>query len=387
MERDLVSVIIPTFNRSNYLQIAIESVLNQTYPSVELIVVDDGSTDGTRELLQQKYSDRIIYLWQENQGESAARNKGLSIAKGKYVAFLDSDDFWEPFKLELQVQRIINEPFETVAGVFSSVWLVDEAGYKTSKRPFGRIKSKEDLSFENFLSKVPIYAAPSNLLLRASSIKCIGGFDTSIQYGEDQDFLLRLKSKFEFAYIDTPLVFYRIHGNNQSNIVTLKSLSKRFADRLSVIEKHVSLHNNIDQKVVIRINNRILATAASWCFYYEKYKDGIIYLKNIKKHGGRGEIPSKIAYVALLKFNKLNLPTDHAGEFINFFLANIEREWTDLSVRFPSNKIKGLFFKELIQERQCIRKYSISFLLLFMVKYIPRLMNLTLVKSLLKVKS
>ena len=101
----LISVIIPTFNRVEFISEAIDSVLSQTYSNFEIIVVDDGSTDNTKQLLT-KYGSRITYDFQENKGVSSARNKGLDIAKGEWIAFLDSDDIWLPEKLSLQMQDL-----------------------------------------------------------------------------------------------------------------------------------------------------------------------------------------------------------------------------------------------------------------------------------------
>src|ERR1035438_5349058 len=107
--RPFVSVVVPTFNRSRQVQSALKSVLAQTYPEFEVIVVDDGSTDGTAEALQQFISQRggngkpIRYFFQSNQGQSAARNKGIAEARGEWIAFLDSDDVWLPEKLEWQM--------------------------------------------------------------------------------------------------------------------------------------------------------------------------------------------------------------------------------------------------------------------------------------------
>ena len=116
-----VSVIIPTYNRSSVLSRAIDSVLRQSFKDFELIVVDDGSTDNTKELIE-KYSDQITYIYQDNKGVSAARNKGLEHAKGEWIAFLDSDDEWKKKKLEKQIAFIeINPLFQWSHG--NEKWL------------------------------------------------------------------------------------------------------------------------------------------------------------------------------------------------------------------------------------------------------------------------
>ena len=101
---DLISVIIPTYNRAHLIKRSAESVLNQTYKNIELIIVDDGSTDNTKEVIDSIKDERIVYIKQENQGCCAARNKGIDTAKGKYIAFQDSDDVWHLDKLEKQIQ-------------------------------------------------------------------------------------------------------------------------------------------------------------------------------------------------------------------------------------------------------------------------------------------
>jgi glycosyltransferase involved in cell wall biosynthesis len=113
-----VSVIIPTYNSASYIIEAVESVLNQTYKDFEVIVVDDGSTDNTHTLLEP-YLDRIMYRFQENRGESIARNEGIRIAQGEYITFLDSDDWWMPSKLERQVPLMEAIPEAVLAYAYS----------------------------------------------------------------------------------------------------------------------------------------------------------------------------------------------------------------------------------------------------------------------------
>jgi glycosyltransferase involved in cell wall biosynthesis len=109
MNHDLISCIVPVFNGERYLQEALDSILAQTYQPLELIVVDDGSTDGTA-TLAAGYGERIRYLWQANAGEASARNRGLSAAQGEFIAFLDADDLWHPEKLTRQVARFHERP-------------------------------------------------------------------------------------------------------------------------------------------------------------------------------------------------------------------------------------------------------------------------------------
>ena len=108
-KHQIVSVIIPTYNRAKYITSAIDSVLSQTYNNIEIIVVDDGSNDSTREVLY-RYGNKIRYVYQENLGVSAARNRGIELSKGEWIAFLDSDDVWFPKKLSVQMEHISERP-------------------------------------------------------------------------------------------------------------------------------------------------------------------------------------------------------------------------------------------------------------------------------------
>lgn len=387
MEEDLVSVIIPTYNRVDYVQIAIDSVLTQTYSPIEIFVVDDGSSDNTGKILDKRYGKRINYIWQENQGESFARNKGLSHAKGEYIAFLDSDDYWEPHKIESQVGKLKKEVSKKVVGVFSTVWVVDGQGNKTKNKPIGFIKSPFDLSFESFLSKVPIFCAPSNLLLKATAIKAIGGFDTSIQYGEDQDFLLRLRRHFDFTFIDEPLVFYRIHDSNQSKIVSKKALHKIFSDRLNIVKKNTAQNKCVDSRVVEEVTNRILTSAASWHFYYGQWGEGIDCLMKIDKqkdHAFEKVLPAKIANIASIKYKNQGLSLEEADEFIDNFLESIDINWNKMAMKFYPNKIKGLFFYEVICDTNNVKRFSMRHLMSLFVRHFPDLIKYFPIKSLIK---
>ena len=135
-ESELVSTIIPTYNRANGCKRAVESVLFQTHDNVEVIVVDDGSEDNTRELICG-VDARVKYLWQPNSGVSAARNTGLRAAKGAYIAFLDSDDIWLPWKLELQLS-VLNH-FPEAGMVWTDMKAVDENGTKLHESYINRM--------------------------------------------------------------------------------------------------------------------------------------------------------------------------------------------------------------------------------------------------------
>lgn len=204
-----VSVVIPTYNTAGYVTRAVDSVLAQTYQDLEIIVVDDGSTDATRERLAP-YGNRIHYLYQENQERAAARNTGIRYAQGEYVAFLDADDYWLPSKLEQQVAAFDKHP-ET-GMVYSQVYVVDRHGHclHTSGRGTG---GKPELPPTIFCKLLVGNLVPSPTpLIRRDGIEKIGGFDTEVIPCEDHDYWVRLSRHFSIIGLEQPLACYQPSG-------------------------------------------------------------------------------------------------------------------------------------------------------------------------------
>jgi glycosyltransferase involved in cell wall biosynthesis len=225
-----ISVIIPTYNGERYVKQAVDSVLAQTCRDFEIIVVDDGSTDGTAELLRP-YGDRIAYVYQENRKLPAARNAGIRVARGQYLAFLDSDDLFLPHKLTAQARCLDEWP--DVGLVASGHQYVDEAGRMLQEsRPW---IGRPAITLESILfgGLAPVHA----VLLRRDWFDRVGGFDEQFAYCEDMDLWYRL------ALAGCPMVWepavvcqYRLHGNNMSRspethfAYLRRALEKVFAD-------------------------------------------------------------------------------------------------------------------------------------------------------------
>jgi glycosyltransferase involved in cell wall biosynthesis len=205
MERSLplVSVIIPVFNCLDYLKEAIESVLSQTCLSFEVIVVDDGSTDGSGEVARS-FGHRIRYFQQVNSGASAARNFGVRQAAGAYIAFLDADDIWTPDKLSMQMDWLTEHP---------------ETGYVTAKvRHFLEPGFAVPQGFREQLltsgSNAPLL---STLVVRRPVFEAVGGFDPALPISEDIDWFSRAADmNISMVLIDKVLLQKRVHGNNIS---------------------------------------------------------------------------------------------------------------------------------------------------------------------------
>lgn len=201
MSAPLVSVIIPTFNRAGWLTETIESVLSQTYPNLELIVVDDGSTDDTAEVVQ-RFGNRLTHLRQANRGVSAARNRGVAASRGAWVAFLDSDDLWRPNKVAAQVAMFQSQP-EVAVCYTDEIWI--RHGVRVNPK---RIHQKHTgWLFEPSLPRCII--SPSSIMMRRSLWTRLGGFDERLPACEDYDLWLRMTARVPVTLLPEAFIVKR----------------------------------------------------------------------------------------------------------------------------------------------------------------------------------
>lgn len=212
----LVSVIIPTFNRNGMLKDAVDSVLEQDYGNTELIVVDDGSTDTTIQMLSA-YQDRLRLLRQENRGVSAARNAGIRAAAGTLIALLDSDDLWLPGKLRAQVDYFDAHP-EALICQTEEIWIRNGVRVNPGKR---HRKEAGDI-FERSLELCLV--SPSAVMMRKSLLDEVGLFDERLPACEDYDLWLRIAWKHPVHLIDTPLIVKR--GGHADQLSRMPELDK-----------------------------------------------------------------------------------------------------------------------------------------------------------------
>jgi glycosyltransferase involved in cell wall biosynthesis len=196
-----VSVIIPTYNRKRFLIDAVRSVLDGSYGDFELIVIDDGSTDGTERALGA-FDGRIEYRYQPNRGVSSARNLGVSLSSAEYIAFLDSDDLWTERKLEKQMQYMADHPALRACHT-DETWLRDGIHLNQGKRH----RKYGGHIFERCLPLCII--SPSTILLEKTLFEELGGFDERLPACEDYDLWLRMTLRCEIGYIPEPLVVKR----------------------------------------------------------------------------------------------------------------------------------------------------------------------------------
>ncbi len=192
------SVIIPAFNRVSFLGKCINSVLAQSYTDLEMIIIDDGSTDGTKKLITSYKDERINYFYQQNHGVAHARNRGLALAKGEFIAFLDSDDWWDPEKLEKSVGFINRFPR---IRIFHS----EEIWYKKGGLLEQRSKHKKPTGFV-YKNSLPLCCISiSTAVIHRDVFNAIGLFDESMEACEDYDFWIRATAEYEVKLIPEAL--------------------------------------------------------------------------------------------------------------------------------------------------------------------------------------
>jgi len=205
----LVSVITPTYNRAHYLREAIESVQAQMYARWELIIMDDGSTDGTQQVVEayRRCDPRIRYMFQQNAGPSRARAAALRAARGEFIAFLDDDDLWRPDKLKKQVERMRQDPS---LGFLYSQCAVIQDGSRVASWP-GRVHPHtfQELFRTNFVPCLTV-------MVRKRCLDEIGGIGTDLPVSQDYDLWLRLAERFRFDWLPEELATYRMHKHNMS---------------------------------------------------------------------------------------------------------------------------------------------------------------------------
>lgn len=307
----VISVIIPTYNMEPWITDTIHSVLKQSFSNFECIIIDDGSTDNTVSTIQQIHDPRLHILQQTNQGVSAARNTGLSHAKGQYIAFLDGDDLWDPQFLQIMLNALQTSPGSKLSWCNTVMFM--DVTYKKKPQPWGNIHKTGNIWWD-FLQHT--YFTMGAFLVETQLIKHIGIFDTTLLVGEDRDFILRIlaylyskpSSFAQVVHIPIPLKFYRIHTRNSVK----KYASQALQDEWYYMKKHIEhpiIPEHIKKKsysnlafklaVIAAFGTKNISSALSW------------YTKAIKIHPWNLNLyllPLKKCLLSLMPQLKVNIP-------------------------------------------------------------------------------
>lgn len=203
MDRPLVSIVIATYNMADFLPLAIQSALAQTYRNIEVLIVDDGSTDRTAEAVAPFLADsRVRYRTQRNGGQAVAKNSGIRESIGDYIAFLDADDLWTPDKLEAQIPLFAAS--QAVGVVYSAFAYIDEKGNLVPNVPYklhsGRVT--RPLLMSNFVGF-------GTSVVKRECFERLGLFKENLRMGIDYDLWLRFSTQYEFDYVNRTLFYYR----------------------------------------------------------------------------------------------------------------------------------------------------------------------------------
>lgn len=241
-DQDLVTVIIPTYNRVNLISSAIESVLNQTYKNWEIIIVDDGSTDNTKEIIQPYLIDaRIKYFFINNSGACVARNYGIDLSNGSYLSFLDSDDEYYPRKIELQVEVFKNSKILNL-GVVSC----GRHDFRDNQLYFEWVPKYSGNILKQLLSKKRIGAGTPFLMI-SRAVKNLGiRFDPNMPAAQDFDFLVQICQKFNFDFVPIPLVKVNHHTGDRvyNGARAIKACELQFEKFKELISSDKKVHES-----------------------------------------------------------------------------------------------------------------------------------------------
>jgi glycosyltransferase involved in cell wall biosynthesis len=273
-ENPLVSVIIPTYNRGWVLKEAIDSVLAQDFRDFELIVVDDGSTDNTGQILES-YDQDLIVLRQSNRGVSAARNRGIAAAAGRLVAFLDSDDLWLPRKLSSQVD-FFNSNSAAVINQTEEIWIRNgvRVNPKTRHHKFSGMIFKRSLAL--------CLVSPSAVMIKRSLFDDVGLFDESLPACEDYDLWLRISCRYPVYLIETPLIIKR--GGHADQLSSAPGLDKFRIKALKKIIESGLLEKDLYQAAVRALQEKCTIFAAG-CRKRGKDAEAQYYEELAEKYG------------------------------------------------------------------------------------------------------
>ena len=319
----MVSIIMPVYNGEKYIKKSIESLINQTYSKWKLIIVNDGSSDNTENIIKEFRDKRISYIYQENKGQAAARNLALEKVNGKYIAFLDADDIYLKHKIKRQVEFLeVNSDIDVV---YNDIIVIDE-----SDRVIGEITSEIEFESINdfyayilFRQTIP---SPPTMMIRRSSLGNIK-FPEKYRNAEDYKFIVEMAKKLKFKSINEILYLYRRHTGNVTNSHQKQMKAEvEIVKEIGVEEIKSAVYNSsfssfekdfLLAKILMKIEENKLAKDILLSMN-EKNEYIFFYLGNINYRENNIEVANK-EYLKALKLNP-NLPEVHNNLGITEFL-------------------------------------------------------------------
>lgn len=212
MTKMRVSAIITAYNSEVFVAEAISSVLEQTCPVDEIVVIDDGSTDHTRDIVESFSQRGVRYIYQKNQGPGAARNCGIRATSGEFLAFLDADDVWLKDKIKIQLDFLSEHPEVALVSGFAWWWnVLKDDRFISGEVPKSIVSLRRDLLVYNKIGN------PSRVMLRRSVLMDVGVFSENIRWGQDWDLWIRIITRYNAAILPKPVIVYRWHEKNLSH--------------------------------------------------------------------------------------------------------------------------------------------------------------------------
>ena len=255
--KPLVTVIIPCFNSELFIQDCVESVLQQTYENIEIILIDDGSTDGSLSKIEE-FSTKIMILKKENQGAASARNLGIRNSNGSYIAFLDSDDVWYPEKIEKQLQLMTEKHLDLV---YCGGESFGHFGLSTIYTP--EFSGDCYMKFLEFPTRAIIVLGCSTAMIRKSILEFSGDFDSEFSgAAEDWDFFRRFCKYGKVDFLKESLVKYRLHDRN----VSTRGIEDFYKGNLKAILKMVTEDKTINILERVKILAKFEVIIFKFCF-------------------------------------------------------------------------------------------------------------------------
>jgi len=274
-----VSVVITTYNQARYIEETLRSVFSQTYPASEIIVVDDGSTDDTPNLLAG-YGKTIRYIRQKNQGVASSRNTGISHARGEYVALLDGDDLWEPEKLAVQMTAAKNSPH---AGLVVANGVEFDDGGILEPSLLRDVENKLQLQkdqivtvpyYEHALEWNPVWTV-SQVMIPRAVLQDVGPSDPTFRCGSDYDLYLRIGQHYDMTFIMQPLVKWRYLTTSASGGREIRALRYRL-DHVLALKKQLRTTLEPRRRLIKAVLKRRIPLASESAYYYGRAHDRVL---------------------------------------------------------------------------------------------------------------